>query len=315
VAPLSRSLILFALLAVLPAAPVRALKPERGYRAVPADYGILFREATVVTRDSIPLCVWYYPAQDTTGIANDIVGRVLPVPPDLRRAPRPYAPPAVGPRPTVLLCDGDAGNMTYAIYYAYNLCTRGLNVVTFDWRGFGESGEWPLDPDRLCAAEFLTDYDAAIEYAVGQPETAPGGVGVLGFSTGAYLSFAEAARRTEVAAFAGRALITSLQDLLANLKRVDPDRAWTAPADYPDSLAPVRAAERMRKPALLVVGEKDPRTPAWMSRAVFDRLGGPKELWIVPGAEHGGMKAPEMTAYPEFFERVAAFFLKSLPSR
>ena len=32
-----------------------ALKPERGYRAVPSNYGILCREATIVTRDSIIL--------------------------------------------------------------------------------------------------------------------------------------------------------------------------------------------------------------------------------------------------------------------
>lgn len=307
--------LLAALLVLFDASPARALKPERGYRATPADYGIVYREQTTVTRDSIPLRVWFYPAQDTAGIANDLVGRLLPVPPELRPPPRPYLAPDGASRPTLVICDGDAGNMTYAIFYAYNLCTRGLNVMTFDWRGFGESAEWPLDPNRLCATEFLIDYDAAIDFVQEQPEVDGGRVGVLGFSTGAYLSFAEAARRSEVAAFGGRALITSFDDLLANLKRVDPDRTWTAPADYPDSLEPVRAAERMQKPVLLIVGEKDVRTPPWMSRRVFDRLTGPKELWVVPEAEHGGMKAPEMVAYPEFFDRVAGFFRKSLAPR
>ncbi|HEY7728903.1 MAG TPA: alpha/beta hydrolase [Candidatus Eisenbacteria bacterium] len=288
--------------------PASALRPERGYRATPADYGILYREVAIVTRDSLLLRGWLFPAQDTTGIANELVGTRLPVPPELRPGPRPYPAPGGARRPTIVICDGDAGNMTYVIFYAYHLFIHGFNVLTFDWRGFGESAEWPLDPNRLCAAEFLIDYDAALDFAVEQPEVRGGPVGVLGFSTGAYLSFAEAARRRDVAAFAGRALISSLDDLLDNLRKVDPDRPWTVPADYPDSLMPVRAAARMSKPAFLVVGEKDPRTPPWMSRKVFDRLRGPKELWVVPGAEHGGSKAPEKVAYPEFFERLVRFF-------
>jgi hypothetical protein len=33
---------------------------------------------------------------------------------------------------------------------------------------------------------------------------------------------------------------------------------------------------------------------------------------VIPGAGHGGQKAPEMTNYPEFFVRVADFFGKHL---
>jgi hypothetical protein len=292
-----------------------ALKPERGYRAVPADYGIICREVTIVTRDSISLRGWFFPAQDTAGIANDLLGVSIPVPPERRPAARPYRAPHGAPRPTVVLCDGDGGNMTYSIFYAYNLFTRGFNVLTFDWRGFGESTEWPLDPNRLCATEFLVDYDAAIDFAVAQPEVDRAGVGVLGFSTGAYLSFAEAVRRPEVRAFAGRALITSFDDLLRVLKKLDAGRPWTAPVDYPRDLLPIHAAGRMRVPAFLVVGENDRRTPPWMSKKVFAEIRGPKEIWVVPGAEHGGAKAPEMATYPEFFVRLAKFFGKHLASK
>jgi pimeloyl-ACP methyl ester carboxylesterase len=294
------------------------MKPERGYRATPADYGIIAREMTIATGDSITLRAWFYPAQDTAGIANDLVGKEIPVPAERRPPPRAYRPPVRGPRPTVVICSGDAGNMTYLIFPAYQLFTRGFNVLTFDWRGFGESAPWPLETDRLCATEFLTDYDAALDSLLRQPEVGRGGVGLLGFSTGAYLSFAEAARRPEVRAFAGRALLTSFDDLLPIITKLDPDRHWSAPPDYPRELLPVNAAKGLRVPALLVVGENDRRTPPWMSRRVAARLAGPKEVWVVPGAEHGGQKAPELAAYPEFFERLAAFFgkyLKGPPAR
>jgi len=301
-----------ALLLLLPASPARAMKPERGYRAIPADYGIIARELTITTRDSIPLRAWFYPAQDTVGIANDLVGAEIPVPGERRPPARAYRASPGGPRPTVVISGGDAGNMTYLIFYAYQLFTRGFNVMTFDWRGFGESAPWPLEQDRLCVTEFLTDYDAALDSLLRQPEVGARGVGVLGFSTGAYLSFAEAARRPEVRAFAGRALMTSFDDLIPIIQSLDPDRRWTAPPDYPWELLPVNAAKNLHVPALLVVGENDRRTPPWMSRRIAAELAGPKELWVVPGAEHGGARAPEMTGYPEFFERLAAFFHRYL---
>lgn len=74
----------------------------------------------------------------------------------------------------------------------------------------------------------------------------------------------------------------------------------------------VTAAARVAIPVFLVVGEDDERTPPWMSRCVYDSLPGPKELWVVPGAGHGGRSAPELVAYNEFFERVGAFFKQYL---
>lgn len=64
-------------------------------------------------------------------------------------------------RPTLIICNGDAGNMSYmqidlAAVYAAN----GYNVVTFDWRGFGDSTEFEMNKDYLCYTEMLLDYEA-----------------------------------------------------------------------------------------------------------------------------------------------------------
>jgi alpha-beta hydrolase superfamily lysophospholipase len=284
----------------------------RGYPAKPADYGIVCDEVSFKTRDEVTLRGWFFPSQDTSGIANDIVGRQIPVPPERRPPVRPYPASARRPGPTIVMCGGDAGNMTFLIFYAYSLFTHGFHVFTFDWRGFGESDEWPSDPDQLCLTEFLTDYDAALDHVRARSDVDTSRVGVLGFSTGAYLSFAAAASRDDIAAYAGRALLTSFEDLLSVLAEVDPGRKFHAPPDYPEHLLPIRAAPTVRIPVFLIVGEKDERTPPWMSRAVLERLPGPKDLWIVPGATHGGPTGPELASYPEFFERVAAFFREHL---
>jgi uncharacterized protein len=289
-----------------------ALKPVRAYAATPGEYGIVFQEVAFQSPDGLRLVGWFYPAQDTTGIANDLVGRVVPVPGELRRAPRPYATAGPGPRPTVVICDGDGGNMADLIFYAYNFFIRGFNVFAFDWRGFGRSADWPMDANQLCCSEFLHDYDSALDYVRTRPEVDSQRIALLGFSTGAYLSFAMLATHHDVAAFAGRALLTSFDDILPILRQLDPQREFRAPTDYPLRLLPVRAAPRVRAAALLVVGEEDQRTPPWMSKRVFRLLKGPKELWIVPGAGHGGASAPEFANYPEFFERVAGFFGRNM---
>jgi dipeptidyl aminopeptidase/acylaminoacyl peptidase len=187
-----------------------------------------------------------------------------------------------------------------------------LHVFAFDWRGFGESDSWPMEPNELSRSEFLRDYEAAIDFVKVQPEVNPEKIGLLGFSTGAYLSFAMAAHRSDVGAFVGRALMTRFDDLLEILDRLKPERGFVAPANYPKDLQPIQAAQNVRTPVFLIVGENDERTPPWMSRQIMEKLKGPKELWVVPGAAHGGPAGPELTDYPRFFERTAAFFHKHL---
>ncbi len=240
------------------------------------------------------------------------MGRLIPVPDSLKPPPRSYVVGDALSVATIVICPGDAGNMSFSILYAYNLFTRGFNVFTFDWRGFGESDYWLVDPDHLIHTEFLTDYEAALNYLVTRPETDSSRIGLLGFSTGAYMSFAMADRRDDISALAARAIITSFDDLLPILEQLDPDRAWQAPEGYPDSLLPINAATDISIPVLLVVGEEDERTPVWMSQKVCDLLAGSGELWIVEGAGHGERAAPEMVAYDRFFERIADFYRQHL---
>jgi hypothetical protein len=302
-------------LLLLPSSSLYALKPERQYRASPSDYGIVYRQVVFQTTDGLQLKGWFFPAQDTSGIANSIIGRMVPVPQELKPKARPYTTRGDSRKPTIIICDGDAGNMTQLIFYGYHLFTRGYNVLLFDWRGFGESSDWPTEQDRLCYAEYITDYDAAVDFARQQPEVDTMRIGVMGFSTGAYLSFAIAAKRTDIAAYVGRALLTSFADILPILKQASPDRNFIAPENYPSELLPVNAAKNVSIPVFLIVGEKDNRTPVWMSKKIADELKGPKELWIVPNAEHGGMNGPEFITYPEFFDKVAAFCGKFLKNK
>lgn len=304
-------LVVFLFLTILFSKSLYSMKPLSHYPCIPSDFGILYREVSFKTEDGLWLKGWFYPAQDTAGISNDLIGRMMVVPESLKQEIKEYNYSG-GPQPTIVICSGDAGNMAFSIFYAYHYFTKGYNVFTFDWRGFGESDRWDIAEDNLCCTEFLADYAAAIDFVKKQPEVDSGKIGLMGFSTGAYLSFAMIASRDDISAYIGRALITSLDDLVANLEKVSPDRKFVAPEEYPESLLPIQAADKVRTPVFLIVGEKDDRTPVWMSKEVYKKLNVPKELWIVPGAEHGGRKGPEMITYPEFFVKTLSFYDKYL---
>lgn len=203
---LNRSIVSFVIL-LLSASSLNALKPEREYQAIPSDYGIIYKEVVFQTTDSMKIKGWFFPAQDTFGIANSIIGRMIPVPQEMKGKARSYATVDSSSKPTIIICDGDAGNMTQLIFYAYHLFTRGYNVLLFDWRGFGESSDWSIEPDRLCYPQFILDYDAAIDFAKQQPEVDIAKIGVMGFSTGAYLSFAIVAKRNDILRICGQSIV------------------------------------------------------------------------------------------------------------
>lgn len=53
-----------------------------------------------------------------------------------------------------------------------------------------------------------------------------------------------------------------------------------------DSVSPEKAAVDIKVPVLLIHGAEDSDTPPVHSERVFQRLGGPKDLMLVPGAGH-----------------------------
>jgi pimeloyl-ACP methyl ester carboxylesterase len=287
-----------------------AIKPDRVYRFYPEKVGLMYKRLDVVTPDGLRIETWFYPAQER--LLDKELDAVWENP-----VKRPYATLDNARRPTLIICNGDATNMTWTqIGIAERLTAEGYNVVTFDWRGFGESDEWEMNPDYLCYTEMLTDYNAVIEAVVRQSEVDASRVGVMGWSTGAYLSMAAAGVRPEVKCLVAQALMTSFDDIMPLVMPLPHNgptgRKLIVPSDYPESLIPVNLAPNFDKAVLLIVGSEDVRTPVWMSQKIYDALPlslslpGKKELWVVPDAEHGGPNGPWKNL-DEYCTRVKAF--------
>jgi fermentation-respiration switch protein FrsA (DUF1100 family) len=63
------------------------------------------------------------------------------------------------------------------------------------------------------------------------------------------------------------------------------------------------------RPLFIIHGERDMRMPTEDVQAIMAAAGEPKELWIVPGADHG---EPWMVAKDEFDQRLLGFFKRTL---
>ena len=154
-----------------------AIIPDRNYIRLPQDAGLIYRKLDVTTSDGLRIETWFYPAQDFPGENSG------------RQDMLPYRTIDEEKRPTLVICNGDAGNMSYQqIDLAMIYAACGFNVVTFDWRGFGASSEFEMNRDYLCYTEMLEDYRAVLDTVRGQKEVDRDCIFLMGWSTGAYMS-------------------------------------------------------------------------------------------------------------------------------
>ena len=279
-----------------------AIIPDRKYIRLPQQEGLIYKELGVVTEDGYGIETWFYPAQDmpVDGAGQDDM--------------LPYRTLDAQKRPTLVICNGDAGNMSYQqVWMAEFYASCGLNVVTFDWRGFGASSEFEMDPDYLCYTEMLSDYAAVVDEVRRQPEVDSGEIYLMGWSTGAYLSMITAYADAGVKGCILCGTPSSFEDAIPQLVKVHPQGKTEAelvvPDDFPRDMMPAYIAGEFGKPVLLVVGSEDDRTPQWMSEKIFDALpdGIDKRLSVFEGAGHGGTSAPYVADMERWFVETVSF--------
>lgn len=109
--------------------PSMTFFPDASLDATPADQGLDYQDVQVTTADGVQLHGWYIPAQDST--------------------------------PTVLFLHGNAGNISHRGESVAIFHQLGLNVLIFDYRGYGHSegspSETGLYEDARAAWSYLTD--------------------------------------------------------------------------------------------------------------------------------------------------------------
>lgn len=170
------------------------------------------------------------------------------------------APDVADQHTLVVLAANDYGNMSYQLYQAHAMSAAGYRVLLFDYRGFGHSDAFAIDPKHLYYDEFATDLQTALAAARRQQPTAR--VGILSYSMGTILATKIAATNkcdfliTDSYVAHPQALVTYYQ---AKQKTV------VLP---PSAASYEHVAGHVNCPWLLIVGTEDQRTPLADSLAV-----------------------------------------------
>lgn len=290
--------ILFALIFAIKTA--YALKPEREYPYRPENFGLIYKEFKVKAVDNVRINVWFFPAQDTLRWGSVWLEPKL----------RDYTLIDNKKHPTIIVCPADAGNMAPCAQYAYYMCPRGYNVVTFDWRGFGQSDEWNINNEYLCYSEFALDINAVVDSIKNLQEVDSNNIGIYAFSMGAFVSFPVFNQNTSIRCFIGRALSVDYEHIRDFWAKED-GRIVLLPSNYSAILYPLSIAKEVYKPCFLIVGEQDRITPPWMTQAVYSKLKGEKEIWIVNSAGHS-VEWDENVELKNYVNRMVEFYNKYL---
>jgi pimeloyl-ACP methyl ester carboxylesterase len=194
--------------------------------------------------------------------------------------------PASGARRgTVVYLHGVADNRASGAGVIRRFAARGFDVVAYDSRAHGGSG------GDACTYGYFEKEDLRLVLDV----LDSGAIVLIGTSLGAAVALQQAARDRRVSAVVAA-------ETFSDLRTVATERApfvFTASAiDEAFRLAeqragfivaqasPVLAAPDIAAPVLLIHGDADFDTPPEHSKRVFDALGGPKRLLLVPGATH-----------------------------
>ncbi len=191
---------------------------------------------------------------------------------------------------TVLVLHGNAGHRGHRLHIADGLHAKGYGVFLLDYRGYGGSLGAPSEEGLLLDAE------AAVRWLRGRGATK---LAYYGESLGCGVVAALAAREPPLAI-----VFQSGADSLVRVgQKVYPwlPIRWLM-KDRFDAAAAMR---EVRCPVLSVHGADDTLIAPERGRALFDAAPGPKEWWLVPGAEHNDVI--DRAGPPAFFARIDAF--------
>jgi hypothetical protein len=191
-------------------------QPTRALAARADALGRPYEEARFAARDGTRLHGWFFPA------AADSPRRHL----------------------AALHCHGNGGNLSHRLGVAEALLETGVNVLLFDYRGYGLSAGRPSEEGTYLDAEAAHAWLVARGFA-------PAHIIAFGESLGGGVA-AELARRVPLAGLVLQSTFTSIPDLGAELFPFLPVR-WLARIRY-DTLAKL---PQLHVPVLVMHGRED----------------------------------------------------------
>lgn len=127
------------------------INPRRQYDATPDAIGVKYKVLKIHVNDSVKLNSWACLQADKG-------------------------------KPFIIISGSDAGNMANSLGQAKALYNAGYNVILFDYRGFGESSDFNMNPNMVYYNEFSDDLKKTIDYV--KTRFTPSSIILYGMSMG-----------------------------------------------------------------------------------------------------------------------------------
>ena len=197
----------------------------------------------------------------------------------------------------ILLCHGNAGNLSHRKHRSAFLAQVPVPVFLFDYRGYGKSAGKPhekgLYKDTEAAWQLLKDRGYKDDQII-----------IYGVSLGAGPAI-ELARHHKAAALVIENAFTSIRDMAAELYPIVPGFIIRT------SFNNLEKIPQINYPIWIIHGSDDEIIPVKMAQRLYDAANQPKDLYIVEGADHNSL-------YPiagEDYIKNWQSFIKKLKSR
>jgi uncharacterized protein len=242
--------------------------PSRAPDAAPGDLGRPFEEAVIPFENGEQIHAWYFPAHPGQVQASDHA---------------------------ILVCHGNAGNISHRLELARLLLDVGGSVLLFDYRGYGQSSGKPGEErsyrDAQAAWHWLTQKGFAGTNIVAYGESLGGAVA------------AELAVREPLGGLILQSTFTSIPDVGAEIY-------WWLPVRLIASIRydTLRKLPGLKIPVLILHSRQDELVPFHHAEKNFAAVRGPKYFCEMDGGHNDGFfqsRAKIAAALTEFMQKLS----------
>lgn len=266
--------------------------PSATVTATPSDIGLAYEPLWIDSahqETTQRIRAWFVPASG----------------PGTSASPMP-APEGNLARGTVLFCHGNAGNLGHRLETIQILHRLGLNVLAFDYQGYGESSGHPGEEQTR------TDALACWDWLVAERGISPKRIILMGRSLGggvaARLAADLAAQGRQPAALVLESTFTSLPDVGARLYPWLPVRLLARHTYGTLELLPSLA--RVGLPLLVIHSPEDELVPFDLGQSLYATYQGPKDFLTIQGSHNQGY----LLTGPAYDQGLDAFVSRTLTS-
>ena len=233
--------------------------PSPLLEVTPAELGIAYEEVWLPVNGGFSTAVevggdrihgWWMPAQSRAASSNKVL----------------------------LYLHGNGGNIGDNLVHAGRFHQLGFSVLLIDYRGYGLSqGSFPTEQS------VYEDAETAWRYLTQVRGVAPEQIYLYGHSLGGAIAIELASRHPDAAGLIVQGSFTSMHAMASWLGQYRLIPVQLLLRHRFDSIDKVNS---LQMPVLFIHGIDDTEVPASMSQQLYETAPDPKQLWLVPQANH-----------------------------